>query len=90
LGGGWGERLGFELKAFCLQNKYFTAWATLPAGFALVILEMASCRLFAWAGLETMILFTLARTTGLSHRYPGCFLHFNYEFHYLIDIISDY
>jgi hypothetical protein len=54
-GRGWGERLGFELKALCLQNKYFTAWATLPAGFALVILEMASCKLFVQAGLNLRI-----------------------------------
>jgi hypothetical protein len=43
--------LGFEVRALCLQSRCSTAWATPPFHFALV-LELGSCKLFAWAGLE--------------------------------------
>jgi hypothetical protein len=44
--------LGFELRTWCLQNRHSTARATPPAHFALLILEMGSQELFAWAGLK--------------------------------------
>jgi hypothetical protein len=44
--------LGFELRALCLQSRYSITWATPPVHFALVILEMESCELFALASLE--------------------------------------
>jgi hypothetical protein len=44
--------LGFEFRASHLQSRYSTAWAIPLVHFALVILEMGSCILFAWAGLN--------------------------------------
>jgi hypothetical protein len=35
-----------------LQSRCFTTWATPPVYFVLIILEMESRELFAWAGLE--------------------------------------
>jgi hypothetical protein len=40
--------LGFELRALHLQNRYFTAWATPPVHFALVIF-------WKWVGLENYL-----------------------------------
>jgi hypothetical protein len=42
--------LGFELRAFSLQNRQSIIWA-IPQSI-LVILEMGSHELFAWTGLE--------------------------------------
>jgi hypothetical protein len=44
--------LGFELRASNCQAKYFTTSATPLVHFALVILEIGSHELFAWASLE--------------------------------------
>jgi hypothetical protein len=44
--------LGFEFRASHLQSRDYSPWDTPPAYFALVILEMGSHDLFAWAGLE--------------------------------------
>jgi hypothetical protein len=45
-------RLEFEFRALCLQSRNFTAWATPPVHFIMVILEMGFCELFAQAGLK--------------------------------------
>jgi hypothetical protein len=44
--------LEFELRALCLLGRCSTARAALPFHFGLVILEMRSHKLFAWAGLK--------------------------------------
>jgi hypothetical protein len=44
--------LWFELRASHLQYRCFTSSAISPVHFALVILEMGSCELFAQAVLE--------------------------------------
>jgi hypothetical protein len=44
--------LGFEVRASWLQSRCFTASATPPVHFALVILEMRFLKLFVWACLE--------------------------------------
>jgi hypothetical protein len=46
--------LGFELWALRLPSRNSTAWATPPVHFALVILEMGYCGLFAWVVLELL------------------------------------
>jgi hypothetical protein len=42
----------FELRSSHLHSRPSTTWATPPVHFALVILEIGSHELFAWAGLE--------------------------------------
>jgi hypothetical protein len=44
--------LGFELRALCLESRHFTALATQPVHFALVILEMGVSRTICQAGLK--------------------------------------
>jgi hypothetical protein len=48
LGGG----TGVWTQDFTLQSRHSTAWAILSVHFAVVILEMESCELFARAGLQ--------------------------------------
>jgi hypothetical protein len=43
---------GFELRASYLQSRCSNACAIPPVAFSLVVLEMRSCELFAWAALE--------------------------------------
>jgi hypothetical protein len=43
-------RLRFKLRALYLQSNPCTTWVTSPVHFA--ILEMESCKWFAWADLE--------------------------------------
>jgi hypothetical protein len=43
--------LVFEFRASGLLDRYFTAWATPPIHFALVIFEIKSHKLFAQASL---------------------------------------
>jgi hypothetical protein len=40
--------VGFEFKALHLQSRFSTTWASLPFHFALIILEIGCCELFAW------------------------------------------
>jgi hypothetical protein len=47
-------------------HKYPSAWATPPAHFALLILEMRCCKLFSRSGLEPWSS-QVARITGVSH-----------------------
>jgi hypothetical protein len=47
--------LGFELRASHLVVRHCTAWATLPAFFAPVILEIKSCFLHRWAWTEILL-----------------------------------
>jgi hypothetical protein len=47
-----GRELGFEPRVSLLQSKHSIAWATPRVHFALVILEMGSPKLFAWAVTE--------------------------------------
>jgi hypothetical protein len=61
---------GFKFKALYLQNRRSTPWATPPVHFVLVILEMVSRELFAWAGLRlqsSWSAFQVARIIGVSH-----------------------
>jgi hypothetical protein len=44
--------LDFELRALHFQSRCLTTGATPSLHFALVILEMGSCELFAWTDLE--------------------------------------
>jgi hypothetical protein len=44
--------LCFELRASCWHSRVSTTWVTSLVHFVLVILDMGSCELFAWAGLE--------------------------------------
>jgi hypothetical protein len=44
--------LGFELRALYLQSLLSTTWGTRPVHIALVILELVSLKLFAWASFE--------------------------------------
>jgi hypothetical protein len=53
-----------------LQSRPSTAWATPPVHFALVILEMGFCKLFAQAGLDLQSSWSQPpkhRITGVSH-----------------------
>jgi hypothetical protein len=60
--------LGFELRALHLQSRCLTAWATPPLHFALVILEVESLELFAWAGLKPWSSQSqAAKTIGVKH-----------------------
>jgi hypothetical protein len=64
-------RLGCELRASCLQNKCFTAWATIPVHFALIIMVMGSCELFSpgwpWNLILPISTFQVARLTAMRH-----------------------
>jgi hypothetical protein len=40
------------LWALCLQSRCSVIWVTSPVHFVVVILEMESQELFAWAGLK--------------------------------------
>jgi hypothetical protein len=44
--------LRFELRVLCWQSRYSSVLASPSVHFGLVILEMGSPKLFAWAGLE--------------------------------------
>jgi hypothetical protein len=57
--------LGFELRASGLQSRHCTAWATSPVHFALVILDMESCKLFVFLISASQV----ARSTGMSHQH---------------------
>jgi hypothetical protein len=46
--------LGFELRAFAVAKQAFYCLGCASVSFALVILEMGSCELFAWAGPELL------------------------------------
>jgi hypothetical protein len=63
--------LGFELRASNLQSRRYTAWVIPSVHFALVILEMGSCELFAQGWPQTLILLTSvsqeARIIGVSY-----------------------
>jgi hypothetical protein len=67
--------LTFELKTSHLQSRCSTAWAMLPVHFALVILEMGSCKLFPRADLLISVS-QVARITGVSHWHPILILLF--------------
>jgi hypothetical protein len=41
-------RLGFELRAWCLQSRCSSAWATPPVHFSLVIVEMGVFQALCW------------------------------------------
>jgi hypothetical protein len=74
--------LGFEPRALHLQSRHSTAWATPPVHFALVILEMWSHELLAWAGLRVILLISasqVARITGLQVCTTGAWLCFWHE-----------
>jgi hypothetical protein len=45
--------LGFEVRALAKQALYCLSHAQVR--FALVIFEMGSCKLFAWAGLKPQL-----------------------------------
>jgi hypothetical protein len=51
--------LGFELS-FVLAKQVLYAQVTPPVYFALVILEMGSLKLFAWAGLYSILLISVS------------------------------
>jgi hypothetical protein len=65
--------LRFELRVLCSQSRYSITWAMPPVHFVLVILEMGSWELFAWAGLKQD---QVARITSVSHQYPATFFFF--------------
>jgi hypothetical protein len=63
--------LKFELLDLCLQSKHSTALAMPPVHFVLVILEIKSHKLLAWAGLKRISVTQIARITGVSNRCPA-------------------
>jgi hypothetical protein len=70
-------RLGFELRAFCLQSRYCTTWAIPPVHFALFILEMGVFQTICLSWPLTVILLIsasqVARIIGVSHWHLAAF-----------------
>jgi hypothetical protein len=69
-------RLWFKLRASCLQNRHFTAWATPPVHFALVIFGDGFSNYLL--GLPSVILQISAsqvgRIIGVNHHVGGFLL----------------
>jgi hypothetical protein len=61
--------LKIVLGAWCLESRHSTAWETSPGHFAVLILEMRSLKVFAWADLKWWSSWSLQvpRITGMSH-----------------------